>query len=132
MEWFPGRVFAFFRRAAKEGRSRRSETSLVLFSSPPQRVFLPGFCGFAVCLCKIAALSRRLRRASFFERQRKMQKKPLKGTYFEAVPLRIPPRRPKGLRPLWNPLREKDGEMFSHNHTILTNGNGAYSLKSKS
>ena len=25
----PGRVFAFFRRAAKEGRSRRSETSLV-------------------------------------------------------------------------------------------------------
>ena len=33
MEWFPGRVFAFFRRAAKEGRSRRSETSLVLFPS---------------------------------------------------------------------------------------------------
>ena len=29
MEWFPGRVFAFFRRAAKEGRSRRSETTLV-------------------------------------------------------------------------------------------------------
>ena len=27
MEWFPGRVFAFFRRAAKEGRSRRSETT---------------------------------------------------------------------------------------------------------
>ena len=33
MEWFPGRVFAFFRRAAKEGRSRGSETSLVLSSS---------------------------------------------------------------------------------------------------
>ncbi len=29
MEWFPGRAFAFFRRAAKEGCSRRSETSLV-------------------------------------------------------------------------------------------------------
>ena len=40
MEWFPGRVFAFFRRAAKEGRSRRSEISLVLLSSPPQRTNL--------------------------------------------------------------------------------------------
>ena len=39
----------------------------------------------------------------FLCRQRKCRKKPLKGTYFEAVPLRIPPRRPKGLRPLWNP-----------------------------
>ena len=34
MEWFPGRVFAFFRRAAKEGRSRRSETSLVQIPVP--------------------------------------------------------------------------------------------------
>ena len=34
------RVFAFFRRAAKEGRSRRSEISLVLLSSPPQRTNL--------------------------------------------------------------------------------------------
>ena len=37
---FPGRAFAFFRRAAKEGRSRRSEMSLVLSSSPPQRTIL--------------------------------------------------------------------------------------------
>ena len=59
----PRRVFAFFRRAAKEGRSRRSEISLVLFSSPPRRVFLRDACGFAVCLCKAAALSRRRRRA---------------------------------------------------------------------
>ena len=35
----------------------------------------------------------------FLCRQRKRRKKPLKGTYFEAVPLRIPPRRPRGLRP---------------------------------
>jgi len=34
------RVFAFFRRAAKEGRSRRSEISLVLLSSPPLRIDL--------------------------------------------------------------------------------------------
>ena len=40
MEWFPGRVFAFFRRAAKEGRSRRSEISLVLFPS-----FVPAAAG---------------------------------------------------------------------------------------
>ena len=78
MEWFPGRVFAFFRRAAKEGRSRRSEISLVLFPSrrsgqnprlrhceagahtgcgnpfspsPPQRAILRACCGFAFCLC---------------------------------------------------------------------------------
>lgn len=40
MEWFPGRVFAFFRRAAKEGRSRRSERTFVLSPSPPQRAIL--------------------------------------------------------------------------------------------
>ena len=40
MEWFPGRAFAFFRRAAKEGRSRRSEGSLVLFPS-----FVPAAAG---------------------------------------------------------------------------------------
>ena len=37
---FPGRVFAFFRRAAKEGRSRRSEIYLVLFPS-----FVPAAAG---------------------------------------------------------------------------------------
>ena len=40
MEWFPGRVFAFFRRAAKEGRSRRSEISPVQPPVPPQRAIL--------------------------------------------------------------------------------------------
>ncbi len=39
MEWFLWRVFAFFRRAAKEGRSRRSEISYVLFSSRPQATY---------------------------------------------------------------------------------------------
>ena len=77
MEWFPGRAFAFFRRAAKEGRSRRSEISLVLLSSRRSDCLLlgesgttrlteapwrmrgipaaagnpPGLCGFALCLC---------------------------------------------------------------------------------
>ena len=44
----------------------------------------------------------------FLCRQRKRRKKPLKGTYFEAVPLRIPPRRPRGLRPpLDSPLLDR-------------------------
>ena len=39
----------------------------------------------------------------FLCRQRKRRKKPPKGTYFEAVPFGIPPRRRRGLRPLRTP-----------------------------
>ncbi len=39
----------------------------------------------------------------FLCRQRKRRKKPPKGTYFEAVPFGIPPRRRRGLRPLRSP-----------------------------
>ena len=46
----------------------------------------------------------------FLCRQRKRRKKPLKGTYSEAVPLRIPPRRPRGLRPHWIPQRGFTGD----------------------
>ena len=67
MEWFPGRVFAFFRRAAKEGRSRRSETFLVLFPS-----FVPRRSGQSSASLRIrrspvlfVSLSRRLRRPTF-------------------------------------------------------------------
>ena len=62
--WSPWRVFAFFRRAAKEGRSRRSEISFVLSPSPPQRAILRAFCGFAVYLCSSTA-AKRLRRRMF-------------------------------------------------------------------
>ena len=39
----------------------------------------------------------------FLCRQRKRRKKPPKGTYFEAVPFGIPPRRRRGLRPRRSP-----------------------------
>ncbi len=58
---------------------------------------------------QFAALSRRLRRASFFERQRKRRKKPPEGTYFEAVPSGLLPRRPGGLRPPLDPPRGYEG-----------------------
>ena len=73
------RVFAFFRRAAKEGRSRRSDTTSVqtpvpvaagktpvpviakprkglwqsVFPVPAAAGNTPGYCGFAVCLCNL-------------------------------------------------------------------------------
>ncbi len=50
-------------------------------------------------LC-VANLSRRLRRAPFFASHKERgERNALKGTYAGAVPLRIPPRLPKGLRP---------------------------------
>ena len=51
MEWFPGRAFAFFRRAAKEGRSRRSEISLVQTPVPAATGNPPPLYVFAACLC---------------------------------------------------------------------------------
>ena len=51
MEWFPGRAFAFFRRAAKEGRSRRSETSLVQTPVPAAAGNPWAFFGFAARRC---------------------------------------------------------------------------------
>jgi len=83
--------------------SRRSAKSPRPNSRPAAAGKPPGFLRIRRSPVRFAPLSRRLRRASFFERQRKSRKKPLKGTYFEAVPLRIPPRRPRGLRPHWIP-----------------------------
>ena len=94
----PRRVFAFFRRAAKEGRSRRSETSPVHTPVPAAAGNPPGLCGFAARFCNLFPVPSPPA-GLFLCRQRKRRKKPLKGTYFEAVPLRIPPRRPRGLRP---------------------------------
>jgi len=90
--------FPHFFSVKRNGVARR-RNALVLFPFPPAAGNPPSLCGFAACLCGSQLWSRRLRRASFFVRQRKSRKKPLKGTYFEAVPLRIPPRRPRGLRP---------------------------------
>jgi len=50
-----GRAFAFFRRAAKEGRSRRSETTLVQTLVPAAAGNPPSLCGFAVCLCDLVS-----------------------------------------------------------------------------
>ena len=76
MEWFPWRVFAFFRRAAKEGRSRRSEISFVLFPSfvPAAAGIVPGFLRIRRLCLLFAALSRRLRRVTFFARTKKVTK----------------------------------------------------------
>ena len=54
----------------KEMGSRRSAKHPCPILVPPQRTFRRGACGFAVCLCKAAALSRRLRRPTFFSRRK--------------------------------------------------------------
>ena len=77
--------------------------ALVLFPVPAAAGNTPSVLRIRRSPVLFVSLSRRLRRVSFFERQRKRQKKPLKGTYSEAVPLRIPPRRPRGLRPPLDP-----------------------------
>ena len=108
MEWFPGRVFAFFRRAAKEGRSRRSEISLVLLSSPPQRTNLQSSTDspFASAFRSVVPSPP----AAYFLDVEKVGKDTPEGTYFEAVPSGLLPRRPRGLRPHWIPhFWTKDG-----------------------
>ena len=93
----PRRAFAYFRRAAKAGRPQ---------AKCPRPALVPASAGNRPKLFRIrrwsllfVPLSRRLRRASFFEGQRKRQKRPPEGTYFEAVPSGLPPRRPRGPRP---------------------------------
>ena len=101
MEWFPGRAFAFFRRAAKEGRSRRSETAFVQTSVPAVANYPPNILRIRRLSLLFAAMSRRLRRASFFERPKKeakemRQREPIP----KAVPFGILPHRPGGCGPL--------------------------------
>ena len=79
--WF---AFGSFRRITKGTRARRRETSSVQIPVLPMALPLPLYAG---CL----------RRPYFFLPAKKKygKEKPLKGTYSEAVPLRIPPRRPR-------------------------------------
>ena len=81
---FPGRVFAFFRRAAKEGRSRRSETAFVQTSVPAVANYPPNILRIRRLSLLFAAMSRRLRRADFFAAkeigERNRQREPRRRT----------------------------------------------------
>ena len=143
MEWFPGRVFAFFRRAAKEGRSRRSETSLVQTPVPaavgsfpwgklPPKVTDEGnphhsgqsqpFSGFAARLClsfphPVASGGP----LSLFRTKKEAKEMRQREPIPKAVPFGILPHRPGGCGPLEIPggLRRTGDEGFRGTGDLL-------------
>ena len=143
MEWFPGRVFAFFRRAAKEGRSRRSETSLVQTPVPaaagsfpwgklPPKVTDEGnphhsgqsqpISGFAARLClsfphPVASGGP----LSLFRTKKEAKEMRQREPIPKAVPFGILPHRPGGCGPLEIPggLRRTGDEGFRGTGDLL-------------
>ena len=95
MEWSPGASFPHF-SALRNGVARRRNAP-VLFPSPPQRAIHgpSAHSPLASAICFPVPSPP----AAYFLDVEKVGKDTPEGTYFEAVPSGLLPRRPRGLRP---------------------------------